>query len=297
MRVLLWTDMEGMSGVTDHRLCWPAFAEYWETGRRAFTDEVIAAATGLLDGGAEQVFVVNGHGLGWPNLLWSELPDRVGQVSGEDWRVGFDAMFQVGFHARAGTPDGFISHTMVPGLSVYADGSPLTESHIWAWLQELPVLGISGDGALGSQLDGILEGTPFLAVKRSSGRTETVPVHADPLDRLAALTEFAADCVSRPVRPITLPDRFTFGVSMDPALATQAEGAHGLRAEGEGLLTKSAERWSSDAQPALQAAMEAALQPLRAVEDGLVLDNRAAMDDADPQRLESYRRYLEEWVS
>lgn len=42
-------------------------------------------------------------------------------------RDGFDAMFQVGFHARAGTPNGFISHTMVPGLSLSTDGFPLTE--------------------------------------------------------------------------------------------------------------------------------------------------------------------------
>ena len=46
MRALLWTDMEGISGVTDHRPCWPAFPEYWETGRLAFTDEVVSAATG-----------------------------------------------------------------------------------------------------------------------------------------------------------------------------------------------------------------------------------------------------------
>jgi len=68
MRVLLWTDMEGMSRVTDHRECWPAFSEYWTAGRRAFTDEVAAAADGLLRGGAAQVFVVNGHGLGWAGL-------------------------------------------------------------------------------------------------------------------------------------------------------------------------------------------------------------------------------------
>lgn len=296
MRVLLWTDMEGMSGITDHRQCWPAFVEYWETGRRAFTDEVVAAATGLLDGGAERVFVVNGHGLGWPNLLWSSLPDRVGPADEESWRNGFDAMFQVGLHARAGTPDGFISHTMVPGLSVYADGSPLTECHIWAWLQELPVLGISGDDALGSQLDGILEGTPFLAVKHSSSRSETVPVHRDPVDRLAALSEFAAACASRPIPSLAVPDRFTFAVSLDPELAIQAEAAHGLTAAGPGILTKPAKRWSRDAQPALQAAMHAALQPLLTAQGGLELDTREAMEEADSERLAELRRFFAEWV-
>lgn len=87
----------------------------------------------------------------------------------------FDALFQVGFHARAGTPNGFVSHTMVPGLRVAGDGAPVTESHIWARLAGLPVLGIAGDAALGGQLDGILRGTPFLAVKRSVSRTENTP--------------------------------------------------------------------------------------------------------------------------
>jgi D-amino peptidase len=296
MRALLWTDMEGMSGITDHRQCWPAFTEYWETGRRAFTDEVVAAATGLLEAGAERVSVINGHGLGWPNLLWSELPDRVGPADDESWQAGFDALFLVGFHARAGTPDGFISHTMVPGLAVYADGAPLTECHIWAWLQEVPVLGISGDHALGAQLDGILEGTPFLAVKHGASRSETVPVHADPADRLAALSSFAAECASRPVRPLVLPERFTFEVALEPDLAAMAEAAQGLTLAGPGSLIKPAERWGRDAQPALQAAIQAALQPMLAAEGGLELDTRDAMDAADPERLEVYRDFFAEWV-
>jgi hypothetical protein len=296
MRVLLWTDMEGMSGVTDHRQCWPAFAEYWDTGRRAFTDEVIAAATGLLDGGAERVFVVNGHGLGWPNLIWSDLPERVDPADDQSWREGFDAMFQVGFHARAGTSNGFISHTMVPGLSVYADGSPLTECHIWAWLEELPILGISGDDALENQLDGFLEGTPFLAVKHSSSRIDTEPVHSDPDDRYASLSEFASGCALRSLRPTTLPGMFTFGASMDPALAIRAEGVEGLTVTAPGMLTKPAEKWSRDAQPALLAAMHAALQPLLAAQDGLDLDTRDAMETANPERLADLRRYLANWV-
>lgn len=41
----------GTSGIVDHVECWPVFAPYWRTGRRAPTDEVVAAALGPLDGG------------------------------------------------------------------------------------------------------------------------------------------------------------------------------------------------------------------------------------------------------
>ena len=58
--------MEGMSRFAEHGECCPVFPQDWETGRRGFTDEVVAAASELLDGGAAAVFVVNGHGLGCP---------------------------------------------------------------------------------------------------------------------------------------------------------------------------------------------------------------------------------------
>jgi D-aminopeptidase len=106
MRVLLWADMEGMSRIADHRECWPEFPPYWQTGRRTFTGEVVAAATGLLHGGASAVLVVNGHGLGWPNVLWDELPERVAPADNNTWSEGFDAMFQAMARRVAGTPSG-----------------------------------------------------------------------------------------------------------------------------------------------------------------------------------------------
>lgn len=296
MRVLLWTDMEGMSGVVDHRQCWPAFLQYWRTGRRAFTDEVLAAAGGLLDGGATQVAVVNGHGLNWPNLLWEELPDRVEPADDRAWAEGFDAMFQVGFHARAGTPAGFMAHTMVPGLAVAADGRPLTESHIWAWLVTLPVLGITGDAALGDQLDGILDGTPFLAVKSARTRGAAIPSDGRPEDRLAAIRTFAAGCAGRTPVPLVVPARFTFSVSLDPSLAADAEGHAGLDRTGPATLSKQATDWSRDAQPALQAAMGAALRPLLAAQDGLDLSSEEAVQHQDAAGLERCRSFYDRWA-
>ena len=129
-----------------------------------------------------------------------ELPERVAPADNNAWSEGVDAMFQVGFHARAGTANGFVSHTMVPGLRVAVDGAPVTECHIWARLAGLPVLGIAGDAALGGQLDGFLGGTPFLAVKRSASRTASTPVHQNPDGSLNALREFALALWAGPPR-------------------------------------------------------------------------------------------------
>jgi D-amino peptidase len=211
--------------------------------------------------------------------------------------AGFDAMFLVGFHARAGTPDGFISHTMVPGLKVFVDGAPLTEPHIWAWLEGLPVLGVAGDRALGGQLDGFLEGTPFLAVKDSSSRYATMLTPRDRAERLASLTDFAEQCARQRIRALTFPTGFTFSVELDPGLAAAAHGAAGLRTVSPGVLAKPATDWVRDAWPALQRAMQAALQPMLAAQGDLDLGTEERMRRQQPGDLERLRAYLSDWVA
>jgi D-amino peptidase len=296
MRVLLWTDMEGISRVTDHRECWPAFPEYWSTGRQKFTDEVKAAASGLLEGGASAVYVCNAHGLGWPNILWSELPKGSVEADQSAWAAGFDAAFFVGFHAAVDTADGFISHTMVPGLGVNVDGRPVTEPHIWAWLEEIPVLGVAGDRALETQLDGFLAGTPFLAVKDSTSRIHTTPVEADESDSHAAIRDFATVCMSSTLRPLDLPSPFSFEARLDRALAPLADGQAGLELTSEGVLSKECEVWSRDAYPALQAAMGAALKPFFDAQGDLDVSSAEAFERQPADRLQQFQRFFSDWV-
>lgn len=296
MRIALWADMEGMSGVTDHRQCWPAFEQYWEFGREIFTDEVIAAAIGLADGGAHEVFVVNAHGLGWPNVLWERMPDGVGPADDAAFAGGFDAAFHVGFHARAGTHEGFMSHTMVPGLKVATDGSPLTECHIWAWLDGVPLLGVAGDFALRGQLDGFLSAIPFLPVKHASSRGAAIPVHAGRGDRLAALTDFARHCARTTVTPLVLPKEFTFSVALDPVLAATIDGVQGLRLEANGVLSKPAENFARDAYPALQAAMGASLTPFFDAQGDLDLSSATSLARQPRADVERVCGFLQGWA-
>jgi D-amino peptidase len=295
MRVVLWMDMEGAAQVVDHRECWPAFPQYWQSGRRAITDETAAAARGLLDGGASEVLVVNGHGLGWPNLIWDDLPEGVRPADDNAWNEGFDAMFQIGFHARAGTPDAFMAHTMVPGLAVNIDGASVTESHIWARLVGVPVLGVAGDAALADQLDGILQGTPFLPVKHADSRGRASPVNPDRERSLEAVREFAARCAEAGPRPLDLAGQVDVTMVLDPELATAAEGRAGLVTRAPGVLGRMAEDGACDAQPALEAAINAALQPLLTAQGDLDLSSEDAMLRADPPGLERCRRFFVEW--
>jgi type VI protein secretion system component VasF len=62
------------------------------------------------------------------------------------------------------------------------------------------------------------------------------------------------------------------------------------------VLSREAEDWGRDAQPALLAAMGAALQPLFAAQADLDLTSEAAMHQQDPAKLQRFRRYFMDWV-
>ncbi len=298
MNILLWTDMEGISQITDHRECWPVYPEYWQTGRRKYTRDAIAAASGLLEGGATEVFVVNGHGLGWPNLLSEEFPKRVRVFEDSDKRTRIDALFQVGFHSRCGTADGFISHTFVPCFRVSVNDALITEGHAVGWRVRVPVLGVVGDAALGKQLDGGLTGTPFLEVKRSTSRTETKPLHANPGASLDAIRVFASHCIreSCQLKPPVLPSLFTVAVSLEPDLANLVVGKNGLARPSPAVLTCQARDWRHDAEPAIGQAMGVAETPILNVIGDLYLSSEEAMRRQAPASLERLRRYFVEWT-
>lgn len=287
MRVLLLADMEGVSWLTDHRAIWPAFPEYWRTGRRSMTADVAAAVLGLFDGGASAVDVLDVHGSGRPNVVAESLPERATLVTGGVRAVPYaeyDATFQVGFHAYCGTPDGFLSHTMVDRLAFALDGLIVAEAHIFALASGLPLLGVVGDAALGPQLAGPLAGTPFLAVKHSTTRRDTTPAHADPAASAAAIRAFAATCARRwrEQAPASLPARVGLEIAMAPELAATVAGQGGLTLTSPAVLR--AEGGWGELAAARMAAMGAAARSYRAQLEGLDLGSEAAVEAWPPAR-------------
>lgn len=122
MRVIIMTDMEGVSGI----VVWeqvtggdPMFAE----ARKLYTEEINAAVRGAKAAGATEIVVVDCHGAGggWTfNSLVPELLDPDCEwVAHHPWsryteflEEGCDACLLVAMHARAGTPDGVMCHTV-----------------------------------------------------------------------------------------------------------------------------------------------------------------------------------------
>src|ERR1700730_3973273 len=186
MRVLIMTDMEGVSGI----VVWNQVSggdPMYEEGRRLYTEEINAAVRGARAAGATEIVVVDCHGAGggWTfNSLVPELLDP-----GCDWvahhawsryteilEQGCDAALFVGMHARANTPDGVLCHTISTttwrNLSFNDDvvGETGINAALWGhygW----PDLLVTGDEAVVREARTLLgNGLTTVAVKRGLSR-------------------------------------------------------------------------------------------------------------------------------
>lgn len=162
MRVLIMSDMEGVSGIVK----WAQVnggEPMYEEGRRLYTEEINAAVRGAYDAGATEVVAVDCHGAGkdWTfNSYVPELLDeRVDWVSGHGWsrytqmfETGCDVALMIGMHAKAGTPDGVLCHTISTTRwgDLFFNGVSVGEFGINAALcghYDVPVAIITGDTA------------------------------------------------------------------------------------------------------------------------------------------------------
>ncbi len=122
MRVLIMADMEGVSGI----VVWNQVSggdPMYEEGRKLYTEEINAAVRGAKRAGANEIVVVDCHGAGggWTfNSLVPELlePDFEWAAHHpwsrytEFFEQKCDACLLIGMHAKAGTLDGVMCHTI-----------------------------------------------------------------------------------------------------------------------------------------------------------------------------------------
>lgn len=270
MKVAIVCDMEGTSHIGDFHELYPIFPEYWDRGRTKLTNDISAAARGLLEGGATEVVVINHHGAGdpeWPNVVAEELPDGVRLVDCADlaMRDEVDAMFQVGAHARGGSPT-FHSHTILPGLRLRVGQELLSESHWWAWTGDVPVLGIVGSEGLGAGLGSLCE-VPFLAVQTGDGRGSARPVFASPGQTAEAIRSFAKAAFADGRGQKSQAPRGGIILEASVQNADDAAGvmtAAGWRRTSRTELSIEAGAWREDGEPmdaAISAALEVTWQP------------------------------------
>lgn len=175
MRVLIVTDLEGVSGIIDwdkHELRTPQ--DVWQ--RQLMTGEVNAAVAGAFAAGATEVKIAEGH-----NAIDIQLLDeRATLVPAyypaapplQGWE-GFDALVEVGKHAMAGTPDGVLAHTgnksveyvEINGIRVGESGTEAMEAGDFGF----PMVMISGDLAACREMRDLLGDIEIAPVKTGYG--------------------------------------------------------------------------------------------------------------------------------
>ena len=186
MRVHIISDMEGVAGIVK----WEQVVggkEMYEEGRRLYTGEINAAVRGAKAAGATEILVMDCHGAGkgWDfnSLIPEELDPECEFVVQDEWtgytaflEEGCDAALFVGMHARAGSADGVLNHT-VSGQqwqNLWFNGTLVGETGINAALcgqWGCPVLLVTGDRAVCREAKELLgDGLTAVGVKEGLGQ-------------------------------------------------------------------------------------------------------------------------------
>ena len=190
MKVYVGTDIEGVAGVVSFRPQAYPDGKYYEGAKRLLTAEVNAAVTAMLEEGAEDILVCDGHGPG--GIVFEELhpeakllhgrPLGIRAVRNEIVRT-YDVCMMIGQHAMAGVATGNMNHTQSSqSIDSYAlNGKPIGEIAQFALCQGalgLPMIFLSGDEAACAEAEELIPGVTTASVKKGVGRNAAISLSA-----------------------------------------------------------------------------------------------------------------------
>ena len=215
MKVLISADMEGVCGVTSWVQVMPpeydsgpsSTVEY-ERARARLTREVNAAVEGALAAGVDEVIVNEAHD-GMRNLVPEDLHESVRFITGSDKAYGMmqgidepgiGAVFYVGYHARAGTPQAPLAHTWTGYVNdVRLNGRSTGEYGINAVIAGhfgVPVTLVTGDDKAVAQVHELL-GDQVVGVVVKEGYTTFSAIHLHPRRAQRLIRECAEEAIAR----------------------------------------------------------------------------------------------------
>ena len=188
VKVFIVSDMEGVAGIVKwQQVDGGKEKRSYHEGRELYTEEINAAVRGAKAAGATEIVVMDCHGAGEEWTFNSLVPDKLDPdceyVVQNDWteytemlEQGCDAALFVAMHAKAGTPDGVLSHTVsgqawrdlqFNGVSVGETGINAALCGQWG----CPVVLVTGDEAVCKEATELLgAGLTTVAVKKGLGR-------------------------------------------------------------------------------------------------------------------------------
>jgi D-amino peptidase len=124
VKVFIISDIEGCAGLVKGEQTGPkGDATLYQEARKLYTEEINAAVRGAKAAGGTEIVAMDCHGAGegytFNSLIPEDLDPDCEFVVQDEWTEyteflehGVDAALFVGMHARAGTGDGVMAHTV-----------------------------------------------------------------------------------------------------------------------------------------------------------------------------------------
>ncbi len=224
MKILMLTDMEGISGVflADHVTHGhPLYAE----ARRYMVWDMNAAIEGLFAGGADKVLVRDGHSGRGDNCIWGDLDPRAEYILGEGGRLSpfdledFDAVVLLGTHAMAGTSEAILEHTSSSKAwqNFWLNGRKTGEIGMMIYVageRGIPMIMVSGDDKACKEAQSLVPNMVTACVKQGLSCEGGLLLSPDAAHSL--ITEKAAEAMKNApnVQPVKLEPPITARLEM-----------------------------------------------------------------------------------
>jgi len=181
LKIFISVDMEGLTGVVN----WDDVSRNGKDYgyfRKVMAQETNAAIEGALEAGATEIIVRDSHG-----SALNIIPEMLNKNSKliRDWSGGFfsmmegidesfDAVVFIGYHAKAGTPNAILEHTMSSKniIDISVNNVSLPEAGINALIAgyyNVPVVFVAGEKALCNQVKELFGEVETVAVKEGLG--------------------------------------------------------------------------------------------------------------------------------
>jgi D-amino peptidase len=235
-KVYMITDMEGVDGIFNSELqCNPLESPRFEESRKLLTGEINAAVDGLLEGGATEVVVWDGHD-GSKTLSTLDIHPKARLLMGTpvsstlELNSSYSAVIFIGQHAMAGAEKGVLSHSYSSDAvqNIWVNNKPVGEIGARVMLAGtfgIPVIMLSGDTAACTEIHQLVAEAECAEVKSGVSRTAAFSlshpaacslIHEKARRAMERLAEFKPYPISGPVEvKVQLTTKGT--ASLDPA--------------------------------------------------------------------------------
>ncbi len=183
MRILISTDLEGVSGVCVWEQTRELSSAMYQEARRLLMADISAVVNGCRDADADaDIVVCDGHGGGFnfvPELMAPGARYLTGRARPpfsrrEALYPDFDAAILLGYHAMAGTPNAFLAHTQSShGGNRYwyneVESGEIVQSALVFGHFDIPVILVTGDDATAREARRCLGDVETVIVKEALG--------------------------------------------------------------------------------------------------------------------------------